>query len=513
MKTVTLTIKLPIKLSKVDKSVLLQTMQFYTDSYNRVALTAWLQDRVNQTEIHKLTYQSETSRNELKSQLAISARMKACESVKSAKTKLKKGEKATCPHSKLCSIRYDARSFRFLKTGKNEVSLGTHDKTVKAYYHVPDYASEYFDNWKHASADLAYRKGQFWLHLTVSKEFDIIPNDLVVGVDLGINRPAVTSDNQFLGEKRWKEIDRQYKRINRKLQAKGTKSAKRKLKARSGRRNRFRNDCDHVLSKLLVNSVTEGAALVFENLTDIRKASEKKKKRRMTKYNRERIHNWSFARLFGYVEYKALMRGVQVVAVDPSYSSQECSHCGKIHAESRQGANYHCTACGYQLNADLNAARVLKRRYKDSVGKADAVGLQSMSPYAGASGLQAPSFMAAQLTAGTRFASWNAVVRGINSCPFKHLITEGVSGDAKGADRKGAAWCKYHRIDVDKKEADWKTYGKKAGPIRNSEMEKVGEALIAIWDGQSKGTLDMINKMKKKGCKYIWVYTYEKSEI
>jgi hypothetical protein len=47
-------------------------------------------------------------------------------------------------------------------------------------------------------------------------------------------------------------------------------------------------------------------------------------------------------------------------------------------------------------------------------------------------------------------------------------------------------------------EADWKKYGKSAGPIRNSEMADYGDALIAFFNGESKGTLDMINKAKKK---------------
>lgn len=48
--------------------------------------------------------------------------------------------------------------------------------------------------------------------------------------------------------------------------------------------------------------------------------------------------------------------------------------------------------------------------------------------------------------------------------------------------------------------ADWKTNGKSAGPIRNSEMLKSGaEVCIGFWDGKSKGTLDMMTKADRAG--------------
>jgi uncharacterized phage-like protein YoqJ len=47
--------------------------------------------------------------------------------------------------------------------------------------------------------------------------------------------------------------------------------------------------------------------------------------------------------------------------------------------------------------------------------------------------------------------------------------------------------------------ADWAAHGRAAGPIRNSYMAEHGSGLLAFWDGQSKGTADMITKMKAKG--------------
>src|SRR5438105_2273133 len=124
------------------------------------------------------------------------------------------------------------------------------------------------------SADLCFRKGRYTLHIVVSiPEPAIPPTTTVVGVDLGLNRPAVTSARQFLGEKEWKEQERRTFRLKRKLQAKGTRSAKRHLKKLSGKQFRRRRDHDHVLSKRIVENAPPGATIVLENLKHIRDTS------------------------------------------------------------------------------------------------------------------------------------------------------------------------------------------------------------------------------------------------
>ena len=47
--------------------------------------------------------------------------------------------------------------------------------------------------------------------------------------------------------------------------------------------------------------------------------------------------------------------------------------------------------------------------------------------------------------------------------------------------------------------ADWERHGRAAGPIRNEEMAEVSDALIAFWDGKSRGTKSMIEIARRKG--------------
>jgi hypothetical protein len=79
------------------------------------------------------------------------------------------------------------------------------------------------------------------------------------------------------------------------------------------------------------------------------------------------------------------------------------------------------------------------------------------------------------------------------------LITEVVSGGAKGVDFLAEQWAEENDIPVSVFNADWGQYGRGAGPVRNAEMTDYAEALIAVWDGESKGTRDVIAKAEKKG--------------
>ena len=68
-----------------------------------------------------------------------------------------------------------------------------------------------------------------------------------------------------------------------------------------------------------------------------------------------------------------------------------------------------------------------------------------------------------------------------------------ISGCARGADTLGLRYASENTFDVEEYPADWDKYGKKAGYVRNVEMAENADALIAFWDGKSKGTKHMID--------------------
>ena len=74
-----------------------------------------------------------------------------------------------------------------------------------------------------------------------------------------------------------------------------------------------------------------------------------------------------------------------------------------------------------------------------------------------------------------------------------------VSGMARGADALGAAVARDLGVQLYEFPADWNQYGKRAGFVRNEEMGRFADGLLAFWDGQSRGTKHMIEFMKSLG--------------
>lgn len=78
-------------------------------------------------------------------------------------------------------------------------------------------------------------------------------------------------------------------------------------------------------------------------------------------------------------------------------------------------------------------------------------------------------------------------------------VSEVVSGDARGADKLGEKWGHATHLPVTHFPADWNRHGRGAGHIRNAEMAKYADALVAFWDGKSRGTKGMIDYAAKLG--------------
>lgn len=77
--------------------------------------------------------------------------------------------------------------------------------------------------------------------------------------------------------------------------------------------------------------------------------------------------------------------------------------------------------------------------------------------------------------------------------PYKKYCTVELCGGARGADSLGLKWAEENSIEVGHYPADWDFNGKAAGHIRNREMAEVANFVVAFWDGNSKGTKNMID--------------------
>lgn len=101
------------------------------------------------------------------------------------------------------------------------------------------------------------------------------------------------------------------------------------------------------------------------------------------------------------------------------------------------------------------------------------------------------------IVAGSRDGVNQSYVHAVLTEALSEVIPELeiVSGTARGADTYGEAWAYAANVDVTQFPADWEKHGKRAGFLRNAEMARYADMLIAFWDGKSKGTAHMIGVM------------------
>jgi hypothetical protein len=108
------------------------------------------------------------------------------------------------------------------------------------------------------------------------------------------------------------------------------------------------------------------------------------------------------------------------------------------------------------------------------------------------------------IAGGRDIHDYNLVLDAIVECNFN--IQTVISGGAKGVDALGERYAESADVPLKIFEADWATHGRAAGPIRNRKMAENADALIAIWDGKSRGTKNMIETATKLG---LLVYVKE----
>ncbi len=86
-------------------------------------------------------------------------------------------------------------------------------------------------------------------------------------------------------------------------------------------------------------------------------------------------------------------------------------------------------------------------------------------------------------------------------------ITELLTGGASGADSLAACYARKQGLTLTEILPDWRRHGRSAGPIRNGELIRQAERVIAFWDGKSPGTKDTINKARAAGKPVRVIYT------
>ena len=358
------TIKLKLDMSDESKETLKQTMVLSNQVFNEITRYGFDNHTCSKVSVHHATYYPIREKYpELPCGILQGIRDVACESLKSVELK-------KLPESKQFSaIRYNKRVHR-INLIKQSVSLSSIKGRVTTTFSIPEYYRQYLE-WEFKTSTLRYNRHQntFYLHVVVHKLSPKPVGDKVLGIDRGIVNIAVTSNNRFFNSKPVKNVRAKYAFLRAKLQSKGTKSAKKLLRKISGKEERFVSNVNHCISKEIVAMPFD--ILAIEDLTSIRVQG----RTRGIDFSRK-LNSWAFYELEQFIRYKAEAIGKSVVTIDPRYTSQKCSKCGHIYKGNRKGNSFHCVKCGFQIHADLNAARNIA-----DIGKSDIGRLTVTQPY------------------------------------------------------------------------------------------------------------------------------------
>lgn len=322
-----------------------RTVDQFANACNYALQVARRENAWNKFALQKLVYRELRERFGLSANLAV----RAIARVGKRKGHRVGGFKAT-------SVDYDQRILS-VNVDTETVSLSTVEGRVKVSMHIAGYQRHLLRTAKSIGGGQLVRGRDSWYIHLWCEYADPTPVDPqgFLGVDLGIVNIATDSDSEaayaarqsrYSGEthsgKELNSVRHRHRRLRRKLQKKGTKGAKRRLKRLSGKERRFANDVNHRISKRIVAKAQRtGRGIALEDLQGIRERVRLRKPQRAT------LHSWGFHDLGQKLRYKAERAGVPVVFADPRNTSRQCPACGHTERANRPTqALFRCVVCG-----------------------------------------------------------------------------------------------------------------------------------------------------------------------
>ncbi|MDE2261219.1 MAG: transposase [Gammaproteobacteria bacterium] len=327
----------------------------YADACNRLVPLVQEHRLWNRVSLHNRAYDRLRAETPLGSQMVCNAIYTVCKAYK-AQRQLGR----ICKDTPVPSIRFDRASVHFDKRTyslKDEIiSLYTLGGRVSVSLRKGEHQRRILESGTPKEAELLCRKGQWYFNLVVeSDDAKALASGPVMGLDVGENNLAAASTGKLWGGEALRHRRDRYLALRRRLQSNGSQSARQLLRKISGKEMRRVKQINHETSKaILAEAIEHGIArITMEDLTHIRDRIKAGKRMR------GRLHRWAFRQLQGFVEYKAHAHGIEVVYVDPAYSSRTCSGCGGLGRRARH--RFVCEQCGLRAHADLNASRNLAR--------------------------------------------------------------------------------------------------------------------------------------------------------
>ena len=352
MEQITVTAKIQISVDADNQVLLSKTMAAYSDACNYVSEYIFNTKNLKQFSLNQILYSTLREQFGLRSQMAQSVFKTVIARYKAILETQKEWIKPSFDKPQ-----YDLVWNRDYSLTQNCFSVNTLNGRIKLPYFAKG-MSKYFDHttYKFGTAKLVNKRGKYFLHIPVSyevEESNVSDICNVVGIDRGINFVVATYDSKhksgFVSGRAIKQKRAHYSKLRKELQKRQTPSARRRLKAIGQRENRWMQDVNHCISKALVESNPKHTLFVLEDLTGIRRVTERVKTK-----DRYVSVSWSFYDLEQKLIYKAKQNQSTVIKVDPRYTSQCCPVCGHIEKSNRNKKIhlFTCKNCGYKSNDD-----------------------------------------------------------------------------------------------------------------------------------------------------------------
>lgn len=323
-------------------AILKETLERTNAACNYLSEVGWKAKVFGQYDLHNLAYRDTKNKFVIVSDMVIRCIAKVADAYKLDK----KVQRVFRNHS---AHPYNHHILNFSKKD-DIVSISTIEGRLKIPFVMGEYQRKFFP-FRKGESDLLFVRNKFYLACVCDiDELELIKVRGVLGVDLGIENIATTSDGDFFSGKGCDAVRIKTTKIKKALQSKGSKSAKRHLKKVSGYETRFKKNTNHVISKQIVSIATgTNRAIGLENLKGF--------KATVNRAQKERFGKWAFDELGRFIDYKAKKSGIPVFRVDPRNTSKGCSQCGHISKLNRKTQSvFLCQRCGFQAHADINGA-------------------------------------------------------------------------------------------------------------------------------------------------------------
>ena len=287
----------------------------------------------------------------LSSQMVIKCEQAAASALKSIKSN--KHKNAEVPQRKALTMTLDKRLYGLITPEGITLTGVQKNKRSLIQFNTYPKAQEMLNTYKACDPTIFYRNGKFFLSIPFEVPEKPMQSDMCVGVDLGARMLFVTSEGNAFKDTNYLKKRREIRFLKRKLQEKGTKSAKRHLKkVRSKERNLSKDMC-YRASKTLISS-TNASIIVLEDLTKIKKNTSRTSDGYKRVKHNNALSQVPFYEIKRILTYKAPLAGKQVETVSPMYTSQMDCRTNNRDGE-RRGRRYICTD-GVVFDSDWNAA-------------------------------------------------------------------------------------------------------------------------------------------------------------